>query len=658
MALKQRSPAEFFAENKNIAGFDNPGKSLYTTVRELVENGVDSAEGIGCLPWIQVTVEEISKTRFNTIMGLDDFERTDEALYHDFETKKQKDRREAKEAMEQEKIRILEEKQNLKGAEAAKATFAKSASARKRKGTMYYKVVVKDNGSGMSHEHIPDMLGKVLSGTKYSLKQTRGKFGLGAKMALIWSKMSTGLPFTIMSAQEKKKYISHYVLDIDMYKNVPHIHKEEKLPNDKAWRGSEIAVTIEGDWIAYRARLLSYLRQMAVITPYAQFDFHFLSEDPEKSFGYTFKRRTDTIPDPPKETKYHPSAVDLMVFEQLLSHSKSNTLVKFLQNEFLSINKTYAERLIAEMGPDFDPLMHPSELKGRKDMLVRMQQLFKEAKFSLPDGSCLSPVGEYNLRLGIIKELDPDMVSTYRLPQVQVFEGHPFIVEAGVSVGGKTVKPGLNIYRFANRIPLLFEKGGDVVTRVANSISWGNYKITKDDRVGVFVSVVSTRIPYKGAGKEYIGADIKEYVCAVKQAIQGCAVQLSKKISRKDAAKAAQERKGKLVKYIPDVSRAIVTMLSNILKDSEQPEKKRRITSLDAGGILGQLQKKELSEAILSKKLVQHVQQIDVELALEYAAQTGMASKRKSDVFINPTTASQVLGPELHASKCVIRLLH
>lgn len=46
-----------------------------------------------------------------------------------------------------------------------------------------------------------------------------------------------------------------------------------------------------------------------------------------------------------------------------------------------------------------------------------------------------------------------------------VHEGHPFIVEAAVSLGGKTVRPGPNVYRFANRIPLLFEAGADVVTR-------------------------------------------------------------------------------------------------------------------------------------------------------------------------------------------------
>ena len=40
---------------------------------------------------------------------------------------------------------------------------------------------------------------------------------------------------------------------------------------------------------------------------------------------------------------------------------------------------------------------------------------------------------------------------------VRVLEGHPFIVEAAVSLGGRDIRPGINVYRFANRIPLLFE---------------------------------------------------------------------------------------------------------------------------------------------------------------------------------------------------------
>ena len=71
---------------------------------------------------------------------------------------------------------------------------------------------------GMPHKDIPNLLGRVLSGTKYGVKQTRGKFGLGAKMALIWSKMSTGLPIEIHSARKGQSFVSYYKLDIDIHK--------------------------------------------------------------------------------------------------------------------------------------------------------------------------------------------------------------------------------------------------------------------------------------------------------------------------------------------------------------------------------------------------------------------------------------------------------
>lgn len=78
--------------------------------------------------------------------------------------------------------------------------------------------IVQDNGMGMPHGDIPDLLGRVLSGTKYGVQQTRGKFGLGAKMALIWSKMSTGLPIEVKSARKGQSFISHYRLDIDIHR--------------------------------------------------------------------------------------------------------------------------------------------------------------------------------------------------------------------------------------------------------------------------------------------------------------------------------------------------------------------------------------------------------------------------------------------------------
>lgn len=52
------------------------------------------------------------------------------------------------------------------------------------------------------------------------------------------------------------------------------------------------------------------------------------------------------------------------------------------------------------------------------------------------------------------------------------------------------------------------------------SFSWASYKINQiQDKIGVFVSIVSTKIPFKGTGKEYIGDDITEIATAVKVGI-------------------------------------------------------------------------------------------------------------------------------------------
>ena len=55
--------------------------------------------------------------------------------------------------------------------------------------------------------------------------------------------------------------------------------------------------------------------------------------------------------------------------------------------------------------------------------------------------------------------------------------------------------------------------GSDVITKTAlKRINWAAYKINQGtDKIGVFVSIVSTKIPYKGAGKEYIGQPFKHF---------------------------------------------------------------------------------------------------------------------------------------------------
>ncbi|KDD76149.1 hypothetical protein H632_c336p0, partial [Helicosporidium sp. ATCC 50920] len=184
--LVQKSPAEFFAENKNIAGFDNPGKCLYTTIRELVENALDSAESICVLPDISITIEEVSQAELNTLRGIANVDRIDEALYLGHADslgdvrKKGKSAKgaAAKVAAEPEAL----DEAGVPGGDVASAPTSpapgasklppkpplKGARAAGRGGAperSYYRITVRDSGAGMAHEDIPEMLGRVLSGT-------------------------------------------------------------------------------------------------------------------------------------------------------------------------------------------------------------------------------------------------------------------------------------------------------------------------------------------------------------------------------------------------------------------------------------------------------------------------------------------------------------
>mmetsp|Transcript_21443 Transcript_21443/g.47025 ORF Transcript_21443/g.47025 Transcript_21443/m.47025 type:complete len:686 (-) Transcript_21443:69-2126(-) len=668
-ALQSKSPAQFFADNKNIAGFDNPGKSLYTTVREFVENSLDSAETIGELPNVELSIEEIDKAAYDKTMGLDQLERKDESIYRDvLEAQKQ-----------QEKIDKEAKKAQAKNAkEGAGGATQKAVTGTKPKDrTGIFRVTCKDNGQGMHHKDVPNMLGRVLSGTKYGVKQTRGKFGLGAKMALLWSKMSTGLPVTVRTARQKQDFISVYTLDIDIHKNEPNIHKEEKLPNPDKWHGAELSVTIEGNWSTYGFQVLKYLRQLAVITPYANFQFKFTGVDESKSKAVTFRRRTDWMPAPPAETKHHPSSVNIELLKTLRDTTKTSNLLQFLNKEFTSIGREYASRLIGELGEELEPDTSIKEVSDKQ--VVRIHQLLRAAHFDPPDGDCLSPAGEYNLRLGIMKELRPTMVATCNAG-VAIHEGNPFVVEAGVSLGGKSVPTGLTVFRYANRIPLLFEGGNDVATRTAGKLKWDAYKIDPNrDRVGIFVSIVSTKIPFKGTSKEYIGEDATTMAESVQQALRLCALQLKTKLVRAQAAKDRKERKKVLYRYIPDVARAVFGVLQetaakgkstrSMLKgdDSHAPAKRRRqVSSLESDnedadmaglsdeedGVLERVSNGLVKEETLANKLTTFIDQLDGDQALDLAMKM---STTKEDVFLSARKAQ--LGQELHTPTCVMTLI-
>ena len=96
--------------------------------------------------------------------------------------------------------------------------------------TQIYKLRVEDNGIGIHWRHIPSAFGQVLFGSKYKLKQQRGTFGLGGKMAILYGQITTHQPASITSSTGIAK-VYEYKLMIDIQKNRPLVMDRKVLVN-------------------------------------------------------------------------------------------------------------------------------------------------------------------------------------------------------------------------------------------------------------------------------------------------------------------------------------------------------------------------------------------------------------------------------------------
>ncbi|MGH9910748.1 MAG: ATP-binding protein, partial [Nitrososphaerales archaeon] len=174
-----------------------------------------------------------------------------------------------------------------------------------------YVVTVTDNGPGITPDYVPMAFGKVLYGTKFTLRQARGMFGLGATMAILYGQITTNKPVTIKTTQNGKMY--EYTMQLDIQRNRPTILNKTKM-NANGFKGLSISITLEGDFGKSQNKIRDYIAQTALITPYANISL----QDPSGN-KLKFKRVTKIIPTPPLEIKPHPTGVDVETLRRLIS---------------------------------------------------------------------------------------------------------------------------------------------------------------------------------------------------------------------------------------------------------------------------------------------------------------------------------------------------
>ncbi|NIU38951.1 DNA topoisomerase VI subunit B, partial [Candidatus Bathyarchaeota archaeon] len=82
------------------------------------------------------------------------------------------------------------------------------------------------------------------------------------------------------------------------------------------------------------SKILEYLKQTALVTPYADIKF----VDP-KGRLYIFIRATKKMPPPPEETLPHPYGVDVETIQRLIRVTDYRNMLDFMQKHFHRVGK-------------------------------------------------------------------------------------------------------------------------------------------------------------------------------------------------------------------------------------------------------------------------------------------------------------------------------
>ncbi|MFB6159604.1 MAG: ATP-binding protein [Haloferacaceae archaeon] len=202
-----------------------------------------------------------------------------------------------------------------------------------------------------------------------------------------------------------------------------------------------------------------------------------------------------------------------------------------------------------------------------------------------PPTECLSPITADLVEAGMRKEFDAEFYSAVTR-DAEVHGGDPFVVEAGIAYGGEIAEEGsVDLLRFANRVPLVYQRGACATTDVIKRIDWRNYKLTQPGGSGmpqgaavVVVHVASTNVPFTSESKDAV-ANVPEIEDEIELAVREAARDLKAHLKRRrslDKRRRKREVLGSILPEMadklasvtgrerPDVERALARIMNNV----------------------------------------------------------------------------------------------
>ena len=448
---------------------------------------------------------------------------------------------------------------------------------------------VEDNGPGIPRTSIEKVFGQLLFGSRFhAIRQSRGQQGIGITGVVMYSQLTTGDPTHVESKIAKEATAVAVDIGLDTRKNKAVKSNQDRVDWGDKVHGLKIRTTMKAKYQKGRQSVWQYLRMTSIVNPHA--DIVFIDPDGQK---HHWPRVTEKLPGRVEAIKPHPNGIELGQLQRLCGESSESRMTTFLRRNFSGVSGRAAKELceVAEL----EEKLKPKSLKA--DQIRSLLEAFqgermlrgKPVKLLNPPTSCLSPIEELLIKKGLSKTIDSKFVTTMtRAPSVT--QGNPFQIEVGLIFGeGMAADKPVEILRFANRVPLMYQQGGCLLTKAIESVDWRQYGLDQAGGRGVpkgpaaiLVHLASTNVQFTSEAKEALSDNevvMEEGRKAMLEMGRGLRKHLEKKKKMgktrekfeliNDIIPAIAEKSASLLQLpVPDLAASITKIMSAVIAET------------------------------------------------------------------------------------------
>ena len=420
-----------------------------------------------------------------------------------------------------------------------------------------FSVAIQDNGPGIVRKQVPMIFAKLLYGSKFhSLRMSRGQQGIGISAAAMYGQLTTGKPTHILSRTSSRRPAHEFELMIDTRKNQPRVVSDQQVEWDPP-HGTRVTIQLEARYLKGKQSVDEYLAQTAIANPHAAITYQAPGQGP-----LVYGRTAQELPPRPRAIKPHPSGIELGILIKMLQSTRARYVSSFLHQDFCRVSTRVAKEMCDRAGLRANARPKTLAKNGTDKLYKAMQQ----TRLMNPPTDCVVPIGEELMRKGLERGVEADFYATVTRPPA-VYRGNPFVIEAGLAYGGDLPSDGpVRLLRFANRVPLQYQRAACAISRSVSGMSWRAYGLSQSSGqvpVGpmiLMVHMASVWVPFTSESKEAV-AHYPEILKQIKLALQECGRRLGTFLRKRAYADREAKRRSVFERYIGEVVSAVQRMV-------------------------------------------------------------------------------------------------